>query len=147
MADRKKRLVKRLKVPAIVLGIALLLFFLLDSVIMPRYVQQGKTTKVPHVVGKKLDDAVQVLAENGLVGKKAEVRTDKQYPEGTVVLQNPPADAEVKSGRIDAKTGTLTFRGISCQMYQQGREVLRVTADAGQAAQQAGDVRVSLSGK
>lgn len=99
MADRKKRLVKRLKVPAIVLGIALLLFFLLDSVIMPRYVQQGKTTKVPHVVGKKLDDAVQVLAENGLVGKKAEVRTDKQYPEGTVVLQNPPADAEVKSGR------------------------------------------------
>ncbi|MEK6756667.1 MAG: PASTA domain-containing protein, partial [Bacteroidota bacterium] len=99
MADRKKKLLKKLKVPAIVLGIVLILSFLVDSVVMPRYVQQGKTTKVPDVIGKELDDGIQVLAESGLVGKKADVRTDKQYPEGTVVLQNPPADAEVKFGR------------------------------------------------
>ncbi|MBM4161700.1 MAG: PASTA domain-containing protein, partial [Ignavibacteria bacterium] len=99
MARRKKKLFARLKLPAVVLGVALLLFFLLDNVVMPRYVQQGKTTKVPHVVGKKLDEALQILAVNGLVGKKAEVRTDKRYPEGTVVQQNPAADSEVKFGR------------------------------------------------
>jgi serine/threonine-protein kinase len=59
----------------------------------------GKTTQVPNVVGKKFDEAVQILAENGLEGKKADVRPDKQYPEGVVVVQNPAADAEVKSGR------------------------------------------------
>jgi beta-lactam-binding protein with PASTA domain len=99
MANRKRTFFARLKVPAIVVAVAVLFFFLLDDVIMPQYVQQGKTTKVPDVIGKKLDEAVQDLAERGLVGKKAEVRTDKQYPEGTVVQQNPSADAEVKFGR------------------------------------------------
>jgi serine/threonine-protein kinase len=99
MANRKRTFLGRLKVPAILLAVAVLLFFLLDDVIMPQYVQQGKTTKVPAVVGKKLDEAIQVLAESGLAGKKADVRSDKQYPEGTVVVQNPAADAEVKFGR------------------------------------------------
>jgi serine/threonine-protein kinase len=40
-----------------------------------------------------------MLSDAGLEGKKADTRTDKQYPEGTVVVQNPPADAEVKFGR------------------------------------------------
>jgi serine/threonine-protein kinase len=40
-----------------------------------------------------------MLSEAGLVGKEAETRSDKQYPEGTVVLQNPVADSEVKFGR------------------------------------------------
>jgi serine/threonine-protein kinase len=99
MTNRMRTFLRRLEISAIVVAVAVLLFFLLDDVIMPQYVQQGKTTKVPDVVGKKLDEAVQVLAERGLVGNEADVRTDKQYPEGTVVLQNPPADAEVKFGR------------------------------------------------
>lgn len=99
MTSQKKTLTARLKIPAIAFGIMVALFFLFDKVVMPSYVQQGKTTKVPNVVGHSLDDAIKLLAGQGLVGKKADVRTDKQYPEGTVVVQNPPADAEVKFGR------------------------------------------------
>lgn len=99
MTSKKKTLTSRLKTPAIVFGILVALFFLFDKVIMPRYVQQGKTTKVPNVVGRNLDEAIKLLADQGLVGKKADTRTDKQYPEGTVVLQNPPTNAEVKFGR------------------------------------------------
>lgn len=99
MATSKKSLVKKLKTPMIVLGVAIVIFYLFNNTIMPRYVQQGKTTKVPNVVGKTLDEALLLLADAGLLGKKADIRNDKQYPEGTVVVQNPPADAEVKFGR------------------------------------------------
>lgn len=75
------------------------LFYLFNNIIMPRYVQQEKTTTVPGVVGRPLDEAIQLLTQAGLTGKKADTRTDKQYPEGTVVVQNPPAGTEVKFGR------------------------------------------------
>lgn len=99
MAIQKKILLKRLRIPAIIFGVLLVLFFILDDVVMPRYVQFGKTTHVPNVVGKPLDEAIQILEETGLEGKKSDVRPDKQYPEGIVVVQNPFADAEVKFGR------------------------------------------------
>lgn len=99
MAFWKKIRLKQLKKPAIILAILLVVFYLFNNVLMPRYVQQGKTTKVPNVVGKALDQAFKTLADAGLVGKKADTRTDKQYPEGTVVVQNPPSDEEVKFGR------------------------------------------------
>ncbi|HAL55080.1 MAG TPA: hypothetical protein DCP63_01045 [Bacteroidetes bacterium] len=99
MPTRKKSLLARLKLPAFVFGVFFLLFLVLDEIVMPRYVQFGKTTRVPNVVGISLDDALRLLAENGLEGKKFDVRSDKQYPEGIVILQNPPADAEVKFGR------------------------------------------------
>ena len=95
----KRIQLKRLKTPAIILGILIVLFYLFNNVFMPRYVQQGRTTKVPNVVGRTLDEALKILSEAGLPGKKADVRTDKQYAEGTVVLQNPPAGSEVKFGR------------------------------------------------
>jgi eukaryotic-like serine/threonine-protein kinase len=99
MAKMKKIRAGDLKTPAIALGVLILLFYLFNNVLMPRYVQQGKTTTVPNVVGKTLEAAVQELAAVGLPGKKADTRTDKQYPEGTVVVQNPPAGSEVKFGR------------------------------------------------
>jgi beta-lactam-binding protein with PASTA domain len=99
MAFLKKIRPGQFKKPAIVLAILLVLFYLFNNILMPRYVQQGKTTKVPNVVGKPLDQALKMLSDAGLVGKKAETRTDKQYPEGTVVVQIPLADAEVKFGR------------------------------------------------
>jgi beta-lactam-binding protein with PASTA domain len=95
----KKIRPKHLKKPAIILGILIVVFYLFNNIIMPRYVQRGKTTKVPNVVGKPLDQAIKMLSDAGLVGKKAETRTDKQYPEGTVVVQTPPSEAEVKFGR------------------------------------------------
>jgi len=56
-----------------------------------------------------------------LPGKKAGIRTDKQYPEGTVVVQIPPAGAEVKFGRGvyvtvsggEPLVGVPSLRGLS----------------------------------
>ena len=99
MKSLKKIKLKDLRTPAILLVGFLVVFYIFNSIVMPRYVQQGKTTKVPNVVGKGLDEALKMLNDTGLPGKKAGVRTDKQYPEGTVVVQNPAAGSEVKYGR------------------------------------------------
>ncbi len=99
MPRMKKIRLRDLKTPAIVLAILLVLFYVFNNIVMPRYVQQGRTTAVPNVVGKSLDEAIKMLADAGLPGKKADVRNDRQYPEGTVVVQNPAAGAEVKFGR------------------------------------------------
>jgi beta-lactam-binding protein with PASTA domain len=92
----KSRLFKR---SAIIVIVFLGVFFLVDDVLMPRYVQQGKTTNVPNVLGMTFDEALKVLAESGLEGKKAEERLDRQYPIGTIALQNPLPGVEVKFGR------------------------------------------------
>ncbi len=84
---------------SIVLVLLLALFFLVDNVVMPRYVQQGKTTKVPNVFGLSVEEAIRILSDSGLVGKKSEERQDKQYPVGTVAMQNPLPGTEVKFGR------------------------------------------------
>ncbi|MEX2117103.1 MAG: PASTA domain-containing protein [Bacteroidota bacterium] len=83
----------------ILFGILLILFFLVDNIVMPRYVQQGETTHVPEVVGMETEEALRILAEAGLEGKEAEMRPDKNYPEGTVAAQTPLSGAEVKFGR------------------------------------------------
>jgi beta-lactam-binding protein with PASTA domain len=99
MKSWKKIRLKDLRNPAIALVGILVVFYVFNNIVMPWYVQQGKTTKVPNVVGKGLDEALMMLTEAGLPGKRAGVRTDKQYPEGTVVVQIPPAGSEVKFGR------------------------------------------------
>jgi len=93
--DRKRIL----KISGISLGILLILFLLVNSIIMPLYTQQGRTTKVPVVVGLKLENAKEVLSQAGLTPREADTRIDKQYPIGTVALQNPSAGSEVKFGR------------------------------------------------
>jgi beta-lactam-binding protein with PASTA domain len=99
MATLRNNISSFFKKALILAVVLLLLFFLVDNVIMPQYVQQGKTTKVPDVTGMPLDEALRILQESGLEGKKSEERPDKHYPEGTVALQTPPAGAEVKFGR------------------------------------------------
>ncbi len=99
MKSRRKIKLKNLRTFAFSLAGFLIVFYVFNNIVMPRYVQQGKTTRVPNVVGKGLDEALKLLTDSGLPGKKAGVRTDKQYPEGTVVVQNPAAGSEVKFGR------------------------------------------------
>ncbi len=94
-----RRFLPALQRLAIVAGIMVIIFFILDDIVMPRYVQQGETTKVPSVVGLPLDEALRVLSDAGLEGKQAEIRPDKQYPEGTVANQTPNPGSEVKFGR------------------------------------------------
>ena len=95
----KSQLRSYAKIVAVVTGAVVVLFFFVDDVVMPRYVQQGKTTRVPSVVGLPLEEAKRVLAESGVEAKEAEFKPDKQYPVGTVVQQVPPADSDVKFGR------------------------------------------------
>ena len=84
---------------AIVSAVLVILFFIFDDIVMPRYVRQGETTTVPNVVGLKLDDALKTLSASGLNGKGSEIRPDKQYPEGAVAAQTPFAGDVVKFGR------------------------------------------------
>ena len=102
-----------LRLFAIWAGALFLFVVLLDQFVMPFYVQEGKTTRVPDVLGMKVQDAEVLLTQQGLVGKEAEVREDKQYPEGTVAAQNPPAGSVVKFGRgvyLTVSGGTPTVR-------------------------------------
>jgi beta-lactam-binding protein with PASTA domain len=93
------KLKKIIKPLSVLVGVGLILFVLVDSIIMPFYVQKGKTTRVPDVIGLPLDEARKKLLEIGLEPKEAEYKTDKRYKTGTVTLQNPNSGSEVKFGR------------------------------------------------
>lgn len=99
MSTNRSKFSRLLKFSIILVVVFSALFFLVDELVMPRYVQQGKTMKVPNVLGLPADEAILILSDSGLVGKKAEERQDKQYPVGTVAVQNPLPGAEVKFGR------------------------------------------------
>lgn len=88
-----------LKRGAIVLVIAIAVFFVMDDIVMPRYVQQGETTYVPDVVGREEEAALRALEDAGLRPTVAEIRMDRNHPEGTVASQTPAAGSEVKYGR------------------------------------------------
>ncbi len=81
------------------IGVVIVLFIVLDMIVMPWYVQSGKTTQVPDVVGLKFEEAQKVLMAAGLAPKEYEHKMDKRYSIGTVTLQNPPAGTNVKPNR------------------------------------------------
>jgi beta-lactam-binding protein with PASTA domain len=100
MNSKLKQSLRRLsRIAFVVVLSAVVLFVLLDDVVMPAYVQQGKTTLVPNVVGQELADAREGIHKSGLVPIESEYKQDKQYPEGTIVQQNPLGGSEVKFGR------------------------------------------------
>jgi eukaryotic-like serine/threonine-protein kinase len=95
----------RLKLKKLIrpLGVLVVIFFILfiivDNFVMPSYVQRGKTTKVPDVIGLPIAEAKKRLLDIGLEPKEAEYKSDKRYKIGTVTQQNPVAESEVKYGR------------------------------------------------
>ncbi len=91
---------KRLVRPAaITLGILIVILLVMNNMVMPFYTQQGRTTKVPAVLGLAVEQAKDVLTKAGLNPRVAETRPDKEYAIGEVALQNPPPGSEVKFGR------------------------------------------------
>jgi serine/threonine-protein kinase len=80
-------------------GLTLVLFIFLNYVLLPLYVNHGSTLIVPDVVGKPVADAQQVLLAEGLEPVQADTRPDSRVPVGSVLSQNPQADAVVKHGR------------------------------------------------
>ena len=86
------------KVLYVVVGVFAVLLTIFDSVIMPWYVNKP-TVAVPAVVGMKEADAMTLLKSLNLEPLRGDTRLDKQYPEGTVVAQNPDPQQIVKEGR------------------------------------------------
>ena len=82
----------------IVAGLIMILF-VMDSFVMPYYVNKGGTLVVPNVVGLKEETARKILDSLNLEPKKGEIRQDPSYPEGYVILQNPSSQQIVKKGR------------------------------------------------
>lgn len=82
-----------------IVGVFVVVLFIVDSFIMPYYVNKGGTMTVPKVVGMKEDVARRILDSLHLEPKRGDIRQDPSYPEGYVILQNPAPDQVVKNGR------------------------------------------------
>jgi beta-lactam-binding protein with PASTA domain len=77
----------------------IVLFVLLNSVLLPLYVNHGNTLRVPDVTGDQLLQAEKTLEAAGLQPIEAETRADAKIPVGSVVFQNPAAESVVNHGR------------------------------------------------
>ncbi len=80
-------------------GVFVIVLFILDTFVMPYYVNKGGTLTVPNVVGMKEEIAFKILDSLNFVPKRGEVRQDNSYPVGYVILQNPAPEQIVKIGR------------------------------------------------
>ena len=69
----------------IAVAAALALFFLLDDVALPLYVNHGGTLSVPDVSGLPIADARAQLEGAGLQPVEADTRPDPDHPTGTVI--------------------------------------------------------------
>ncbi len=96
MKRNRKSLLQRL---GIIAGALVLLFVLVNYLIMPMYVNSGGTQNVPNVVGLTSADARALLDSLELQPVEAETKPDPKAPVGTVIGQNPAADAVVRKGR------------------------------------------------
>ncbi len=81
------------------IGIFIVIVFIVDTFVMPYYVNKGGTLTVPNVVGMKEEAARKILDSLNLEPKRGEFRQDNSYPEGYVILQNPASEQIVKVGR------------------------------------------------
>jgi len=84
---------------AVVVAAAIALFLLFNDLALPLYVNHGGTLAVPAVTGLPLQDARTQLESAGLQAVEADTRPDPDHPTGTVIYQNPAAQAQVKTGR------------------------------------------------
>jgi serine/threonine-protein kinase len=82
-----------------IVGTGTVLLFIVDSFIMPFYVNKGGTLTVPNVVGLKEETAKRILDSLHLEPRRGDIRQDPAYPEGYVILQNPGGEQIVKTGR------------------------------------------------
>ncbi|MCG8344349.1 MAG: PASTA domain-containing protein [Chlorobiales bacterium] len=80
--------------------LVVLAFIVMDRFVMTSYTRQGQSVKVPDVEKMKYDDALGVLRDAGLAGKKSyNVRYLRDVDSNTVIVQRPSPGSEVKPGR------------------------------------------------
>ena len=70
-----------------------------DLVAMPLYTRHGAEYELPDVTEKPVEEAIEILDDNGFIPIVQDSVFDSYYPPGTVVRQNPMPYSTVKSGR------------------------------------------------
>ncbi len=83
----------------IVAGIYLAGVFFMDRVVMPAYTRHHAEMEVPDVVEMNLVEADSLLRSRGFRLVKEREQYDWNYPEGTIISQNPQAYSLTKRGR------------------------------------------------
>lgn len=76
-----------------------LLLMMMVFLWLNRYTRHGVETSVPAICGMYVEEAQMTLAAQGLQMEIIDSTYSKKVPLGTIVEQNPPADAKVKQGR------------------------------------------------
>lgn len=84
-------------IAAAIIGLLLLLGL---TIWLNSYTEHGKETQVPSVCGMYIEEAQITLAAQGLRLEIIDSTYTKKVPLGTIVEQNPPANANVKHGRV-----------------------------------------------
>ena len=79
--------------------VAVLLYLLVDSVLMPTYTRHEVTVDVPNVVDRPYEEAAQLLRERDLEVQREVARYTPDVPQDQVLDQNPRPNQAVKPGR------------------------------------------------
>lgn len=90
------KFLSRILIFLILLGI---LSFIMDLFIMPFYTKLGKEYELPDVTDKPVDDAIDILKENGFNPIIKDSVYDEHFSPGSVIQQNPLSYSLVKRGR------------------------------------------------
>lgn len=75
------------------------LFVMIDQLLLPGLVHASKTVRVPNLVGKTVDQALQLMVEHDLALVQPKEQFSDKVPKGQIMTQLPYANALVKEGR------------------------------------------------
>ncbi len=92
---RRKRLLKWFYY--LLVFFALVLF--MDNVVMPLYTKHGKEYELPDITELPVQQAIDILKQNGFTPVVQDSVYDSDLPPGTVIRQNPLPFSTVKKGR------------------------------------------------
>lgn len=70
-----------------------------DFIVMPLYTRHGSEYELPDVTEKQVEQAKEILDDQGFIPILQDSAFDSFYPPGTVIRQNPMPFATVKKGR------------------------------------------------
>ncbi|MEO0157616.1 MAG: PASTA domain-containing protein [candidate division WOR-3 bacterium] len=115
----------------VILGLALFsgLSVCCLNALMPLVVGRGKV-EVPALIGMDQEEAQTVLRRIGLRMRTDTSLPSRDYPEGTVMAQNPPPGTHVKKGRrvsvtLSAGVKKVVIPDLEGEEGEHGRAILR----------------------
>lgn len=84
---------------AVLAGLVVVLYLIVDRVALPSYTRQGTSVTVPSVLNQPFEQAQLELEERELSVERIVQRYNANFPRDVVIDQNPPPNARVKPGR------------------------------------------------